>query len=119
MSLTPAQVAAGASTIQDIIDGLFTLGRTGDPDVAMAIALAQGMHIGIANPELAGVLSGSVDVLLGNPSAPADGQSNIVGIVGGMYDEYLGRAEKFVASDPRITALAAEAQAELEARGRD
>ena len=118
MSLTPVQVAAGASTIQDVIDGLFSIGKTGDPDAAMAIALSQGMHIGLANPELARTLAGTVDVLLGNPSAPADGQATIAGIVQGMYDNYLGQAEKFVASDPRISALAAEAQAELESFGR-
>jgi hypothetical protein len=118
VTLSPAQVAASVSTVQDVIDGLFTISKTKDPDAAMAIALTQGMYLGIANPELARTLAGSVDILLGNPDARPEAQGVIAGTIGAMYDNYLAKATAFVDSDPRIKALAAEAQSELEARGR-
>lgn len=112
MSNTLAQTAAGVVTVQAVIDGILTIGKAGDPDTAMAIALTQGMYLGIHKPEVAAVLAESVSATIGNPRAKV-GQGDTSDIVAKMYAVNLRTAEAAISENPD---LAAEAEAELAGR---
>ena len=112
MSNSLAQTAAGVLVVQSVIDGIFTIGKAGDPDTAMAIALTQGMYLGIHQPEVAAVLAESVSATIGNPRAKV-GQGDTANIVAAMYNTALAEAERAIAANP---VLASEAEAELAGR---
>jgi len=101
-AINTAEQAAGILATQDLIDGIFTIRKAGDPDTAMAIGISQGILLGMYQPVAANVMLSAIRSVIGNPAAADSSGEDTARILAAIYENYLAAATAAVAEDPSL-----------------